>query len=380
MSFFVILSLVLTVFYAVIMTIYLSAWKRTESILIRNEASNLSVSIIIPVRNEEASIGLLIQDLLNQDYPKDLLEIIIVDDYSEDRTVEIVESFDDNSIHLIQLSQIDNHNNLQNAYKKRAIEIGIQSSKNEIIITTDGDCRVPKKWISTLISIKKQSRAKLLTGAVIMTGTETLFTKFQALDFLGMMGITAAMLRLNIFNMANGANLLFEKEAFVAVDGFKDINHIASGDDMLLMYKIAKKYNNQVAFAKHPDAVVYTETMPTISGFLQQRFRWTAKSKDYQDRRMTWILGLVFLFVASLLANLILAIFFHSLIYLVLIQLATKSLVDYRLLNSTSIYYNKNELMKTFISSQIFHIIYIVFVGSLGNILKFEWKGRRLKK
>lgn len=362
------------------MAIYVYHWENTQEFFSTTSAILPSVSIVIPVRNEELHIEQLIKDLLAQDYPAHLMEIIVVDDHSEDQTSEIVSKFLNERIHLIALDQYLFNQKISTAYKKKAIEAGVHSAKGELIMTTDGDCRVNNKWVSSMVNIWSASGAKLLTGAVVMTETNNSFRKFQSLDFLGMMGITASMLKMKIYNMANGANLLYEKAAFDAVDGFKGIDHLASGDDMLLMYKIAKKYNGAVAYAKHPEAVVYTETMNTLKDFLQQRFRWTAKSKDYQDQRMTWILGAVFFFVVTLVVNFIAAFLSTTFLLLFLVQLTVKVISDYRLLKSTSQYYDRGGLMSSFFSSQWMHIIYIVFVGSLGNLLKFDWKGRTQTK
>jgi cellulose synthase/poly-beta-1,6-N-acetylglucosamine synthase-like glycosyltransferase len=374
------ICVVLTLFYAVIMSIYLHYWKNTKELSSSTISKLPSVSIIIPVRNEELHIESLLNDLLAQDYPAHLMEIIVVDDHSEDQTPNIVRKFQNERVRLISLNEYLLTQEIYTAYKKKAIEAGVQSAKGELIMTTDGDCRVSNQWVSSMVNIWSASGAKLLTGAVVMTETNTFFRKFQSLDFLGMMGITAAMLKLQIYNMANGANLLYEKSAFESVDGFKGIDHLASGDDMLLMYKIAQKYNGAVAYAKHPDAVVYTKTMTTLRDFLQQRFRWTAKSKDYQDQRMTWILGAVFFFVVTLVINIVGAFFTKTFLYLFLFQILIKIIADYRLLKSTSEYYHREDLMNSFLSSQLMHILYIVFVGSLGNLLKFEWKGRKQTK
>lgn len=363
------------------MIMYHRKWEQTESLQINYDSiPTKKVSVIIPVRNESQNILLLLEDLLAQEYPKDLLEIIIVDDHSEDNTVELVQSINSPQVKLLELQKILHTDDIQSAYKKKAIEIGVQNSNGELIMTTDGDCRIHSKWVASMVNIQKQTQAKLLTGAVIMEDTNNSFKKFQALDFLGMMGITAAMLKMKIYNMANGANLLYEKQAFEKVGGFQGIDHIASGDDMLLMYKIAQEYQGAVAYAKHTDAVVYTKTAPTVEEFLQQRFRWTAKSKDYQDPRMTWILGLVFLFTLTLLVNILLTPFSWVFLAIAIPQLVVKCVVDYKLLHAISYYYNRGHLISSFITSQILHILYIVIVGSLGNILKFEWKGRKQTK
>ena len=370
----------LTIFYAVIMALYHRYWVLTSTLNTSKDFPQKSVSVIIPVRNESENIALLLEDLLAQDYPQALLEIIVVDDFSDDNTATLVKQFPREKVKLIALKDFIFQNEIIHAYKKKALEVGIQQAQNEIILTTDGDCRVHKDWVKTMMMYQSISNSKLLTGAVIMNHTDTLFEKFQALDFLGMMGITAAMLKMKIFNMANGANLLYEKKGFEEVKGFEGINQVASGDDMLLIYKFALQYNQSVGFAKHPSAVVYTSTEKSLRGFLRQRFRWTAKSKDYQDKRMTFILGLVFLFVCTLVFNFFGLFFSKTLCLLFFIQLVVKSVSDYRLLKSTSSYYHREDLMKSFWSSQFFHILYIVVVGSLGNLLNFEWKGRKQRK
>lgn len=381
MYFYLLLCLALTLFYIGIMSLYYHFWVHTEEVKTISTDENLpTVTIIIPVRNESENIAAIINDLLNQSYPKELIEIIIVDDFSEDNTAEIVKEIRQERVKLLQLEHLLSDNKKTVAYKKKAIEIGVQSAKGSLIMTTDGDCRVDEDWVKTMVNIQLVTNAKLLTGAVVMSGKNAKFQNFQTLDFLGMMGVTAAMLKMKIYNMANGANLLYEKSAFEQVKGFQDINHISSGDDMLLIYKIAQEFSGAVAYAKHPKAIVYTETATSIKDFLQQRFRWTAKSKDYQDKRMTLILGTVFLFVLTIVINAILAFKFKVLIIVLAIQILAKCIVDFRLLKSTSSYYNRKELMDTFFSSQLFHILYIVIVGCLGNILNFEWKGRKQVK
>jgi cellulose synthase/poly-beta-1,6-N-acetylglucosamine synthase-like glycosyltransferase len=286
----------------------------------------------------------------------------------------------DSRVKLIRLQEWISREDLMQAYKKKAIEIGISQATGTIILTTDGDCSIGENWVWSMLGAKEATGAKLITGPVMLDGSQTALEHFQSLDFMGMMGITAASLRLGMYNMANGANMLYEKEAFLKVDGFKGIDHKASGDDMLLVYKIAKAYNGAVAFAKTKDAIVRTEPMHSLNGFLQQRFRWTSKSADYQDVRITWILGLVYLSVLSILINLVAACFASTtLLWLVLVQWLIKSLVDIPLLNSTARWFGKQGLMKTFFSSQILHVAYIIGVGTLGNILKYQWKGRTLR-
>ena len=116
---------------------------------------------------------------------------------------------------------------------------------------------------------------KLVAAVTRLAGEEeSLFERFQSLDYIGMMGITGAGVQGNFSHICNGANLAYEKKLFYEVGGFKDIDHVASGDDMLLMQKVARFYPKSLGFLKNSEATVLTKAKPTIKDFLSQRMRW----------------------------------------------------------------------------------------------------------
>lgn len=372
-----------------------------EAHLVATEQTT-SVTVIIPARNEEKNIGNVLHDLTLQIYPQQLIEVIIIDDSSEDNTYTIADEYAQKYtfINVLKLQDIVTNEKHTTAYKKKAIAAAVQRAKGKLIITTDADCRLQQYWIQSIVSFYETEKCSLIAAPVGFYNEKTKFQHFQALDFCGMQAITAAMLQMEVFNMANGANLAYEKEVFLSVNGYQDIDHNASGDDMLLVYKVAQKYPEKVKYLKNKTAIVLTEPAQTLTAFLQQRFRWTSKSTAYQDKRMTLILAFVFLFVLSIWINTILfseallhTLFFsnHTIIefisflpallyfLMLLFQLSLKSVVDYFFLKSASTFFNRDDLMKTFLSSEILHIWYIPFVGILGNILSYNWKGRTLK-
>src|SRR4030095_628611 len=105
-------------------------WQGLKNIPVFNTDQTMapvSVSIIIPARNEENNIANLLEALQRQDYPKTLLEIIVVDDHSTDSTAETVKRFPD--VTLLKLKEDD-----INSYKKKAIENGIAAASGELII------------------------------------------------------------------------------------------------------------------------------------------------------------------------------------------------------------------------------------------------------
>ncbi len=358
---------------------YYHGWVRLEEVELEGALLKTKVTVVIPARNEEQNIKACIQSILNQNYSKELIEVIVINDHSTDNTRRIVDAFDVEQVKVFDLQDLLQSSQPEIAYKKRAIELAVEKAAGDLIITTDADCISGKNWITSIVEVYEKEDYKLIAAPVVFRNNNSLFEKFQALDFISMIGITAASINKGFFNLANGANLAYEKKAFEEVSGYKDIDHKASGDDMLLIYKIAHHFKEKVAFLKNREAIVSTNALPNLNEFIQQRFRWTSKSFSYQDKRITFILGMVYFFNVTLLVNLLLCLMDKLDWYFLLAQLGFKMFVDFLFLFKVSDFFSSRKLMRIFAVSQVLHIIYIVAIGALGNILQYNWKGRKLK-
>ncbi|MCS7075020.1 MAG: glycosyltransferase, partial [Bacteroidia bacterium] len=250
------------------------------------------VSVIIPVRNEAANIVRCLHSIESQDYPVPNYEIILVDDNSEDNTVVLAKSLDIPNLRILHST-----GNTKYAYKKVAITYAISQAKGEIILTTDGDCVVPRQWISGMVS-QFDELTGMVAGPVRLTGNSW-FQQFQRLEFCGLQLVGAGSIARNSPTMANGANLAYRKSSFDAVNGFQHIDSIASGDDELLMHKMFA-VGLRVRFAKLKDVIVNTEACRTWEEFRNQRIRWVSKSTVYQNRRITLTLANAYLANLSL--------------------------------------------------------------------------------
>ncbi len=365
------------------MLTYLYGFQRMPEWSLHPHAFNqvkTSVSIIIPARNEAANIVNCLNSIAQQNFPKELLEIIVIDDHSEDETAALVAQYDSPfPLHLIRLSDHIDGSTKLNSYKKKAISIAIQQAKSSLIITTDADCIMGPNWLLNMVSYYEEKDAKFITGPVAFIENDSLFKRFQALDFIGMIGLTGASVELHLSNMCNGANLCYEKAVFEEVGGFQGIDQLASGDDLLLMHKIAQAYPDDIYFIKSKEAIVYTYPSVDIKAFVQQRIRWASKTTSYQDKRITFLLGMVFLSVVLLFMTFIFAFFYPYLWGVFLLQLLIKSVIDFLYLGAISRYFGQGHLMKSFLSSEIYHITYILSVGLMGNFKQYEWKGRKVQ-
>ena len=334
-------------------------------------------SVVIPARNEAANIEACIAGILAQNYPTHLFEIIVVDDFSEDNTAQIVLKIaqQHNNVRVLQLKDFTNNENLV-AYKKRAIEIAITEATGDWIVTTDSDCSFTNNWLATYDAYIQEHNAVMVAAPVAYTNTGSFLSIFQVLDFISLQGITAAAVASGSHTLCNGANLSYSKKAFESVGKFSGIDHLPSGDDMLLMHKMKKAFPGQIGYMYAQDAVVSTAPSATLDLFIQQRIRWASKALGYQDKIIFWILLLVYLVNASLLIYLPLNFIQTGNINNWLILIGSKTLIEMPFMYASAKFFKQQKLLLWFAVMQPFHIVYTVIAGWFGTFGSYKWKGR----
>ncbi len=371
-------SLLLAVLYAAFFILYIRFWRVLPVFEMPNNFEpTVAISVLIPARNEEDTILPCLHSILANNFPAHLLEIIVIDDHSTDATSARVLSLKHANIRLLDLSQHVQLSENQ-AFKKRAIEIAIKESRGTLIVTTDADCLIPPQWLRLLAAFYEQENKRFIAAPVNFYGEKNLLEKFQSLDYVGMMGITGAGVAGRFLSMCNGANLAYEKKLFYEVGGFRGIDHVASGDDMLLMQKVARYFPDTIGFLKNVGATVLTNAKPTIQDFLSQRQRWASKSSSYTEGGTVFQLACVFLFCLNIFVSLCLSIFYGKKIaFVFFFSLIVKIVSDYILLSQSTRFFNRRDLMQVFLPAQFLHIGYIIIVGILSNFKKkYVWKGR----
>lgn len=337
-------------------------------------------SIIIPARDEEEFIGKCVQYILDQEYPSELFEVIVIDDHSTDATSSIIRGLQQryNNLQLVELAKEMKGQQL-NSYKKKAIETAIGKCDGDWIITTDADCSIGSQWLLHFEAYIQQHRPVFIAAPVRFINTGSFVSIFQCLDFMSMQGITAAAVSAGFHSMCNGANLAYSRKAFLDVGGFSGIDNIASGDDMLLMHKIKKAFPGGTGYLFSQESIVATAPMPDWKSFINQRIRWASKADKYQDKGITMVLALVYLMNLAMVLLLI-AGFFHPRLWLMwLLLTAVKTLVEYTFMFPVASFFRQRALMGWFAIMQPVHMLYIVIAGWLGKFGKYQWKGRTVK-
>jgi len=333
-----------------------------------------SVSIIVPVRNEEQNIGRCLESLVNQDYPKELFEIIIVDDHSSDRTAEMISSHLRENIRLLSIK------GTTACGKKAAIEMGIRYSRGELIFTTDGDCVVPPTWVKGMASYFSPSIG-MVAGCTEFSRTEerSLFHKLQSLEFLGIVTAEAGAIGAGFPATCSGSNLAYRREAFEQAGGFGKGKRLVSGDDDILMQTIHKKTPWKVVFATARETFVQAQPPANIGSFLHQRARWASKCAHYPQRWLVALLGAIFFYFCLMLFALPLSLCHFSQFPAPLICFTLKAAAELTVIWTGSILFRRLDLLPLFPLAEVFHIPYIVLVSILGFFGKFSWKQRKGK-
>ncbi len=379
----IVLSFVLGFSYLHIVASYLKNWRNLEFVPGRNMLDNVPIiSVVVAARDEEKNISRCIQSLLNQDYPLDKYEIIIVDDFSTDKTAEITKIFESSVTNLQYLSSSANKQGHIISYKREAILTGINASKGEYILLTDADCTVPTSWITTYSEQFMKEDWVFIGGPVTISDeNQNLLISFQGLDMIGMMVITGAGYQSGNQLLANGANMGFSKKVFYDLGGYNQFPKKASGDDMFLLHHFHQYYPKSIQFLKTLSAVVVTQPEYSIKSLLRQRIRWASKNNAYKEMKINFSLSVLFIisltiFILGVLSIIQASIFFPMFCVLYIFKIFS----DYLLQREAIRFFKKRKLEKYFFLSQNIHTLYISWVGVIGSLFPvYQWKGRKVR-
>jgi len=343
--------------------------------------STPKVSVIVAARNEATDIAACLQSIVCNDYRnaqgKPLYEIIVIDDHSTDTTAEIVATIAiANEPHCsIKIYSLPNGQ----TGKKAALTYAVAKASHPILLCTDADCTVSSTWIVDRVRSLEASEASAQSGLVYMKDDETLLTRFQMMDYLATMAITNHGYYTQQFQLANGANLSYYKAAFEEVRGYEGNEHIASGDDVFLVYKIAKSH--RVTFAKNLSSVVYTQPEQTWSALWQQRKRWATKATIANNLHLNTIQIFVFMYCVIILLAILLGLaLYPTLFFAGMMALSIKVGMDYLFLSSLARDFRSEKIMKSFAKSFIIYFFHILSSGWFAVVKgKYQWKERSTK-
>jgi glycosyltransferase involved in cell wall biosynthesis len=223
-------------------------------------------SIIIPCRNEERFIAKCLDSIINNDYPKDRLEVLIVDGMSDDGSRELVQRY------MQQYPIIKLLNNPQKIVPT-AMNIGINNAKGDIIIRMDAHAEYPKDYISKIIYWLKKTEADNIGGIwIILPGTKSLLAKSIAFALSSTFGVGNVMFRIGVEKPTYVDTVPFgayKKEVFNKI-GLFDEELIKNQDDEFNLRLI--RSGGKILLV--PEIKSYYYARPSLSKLCQQYYRY----------------------------------------------------------------------------------------------------------
>ena len=328
-----------------------------------------SFTIVVPFRNEKENLPNLLHSISLLNYPIELVEIILVDDDSEE-----VFSVQD----LVFSLKVIKNDRKSNSPKKDAIETAIQVAKNDWIITTDADCLVQKDWLTTFDQYIQENEVAMLASGVCYVPKSGFLSAFQNLDFLSLQGATIGSFGIDKAFMCNGANFAYSKAFFKELNGFQGNEAIASGDDVFLLQKAVLSTPKKVGFILAKESIVATKPVKTWNELFQQRVRWASKSTGYSSvygkllalivfgGNLVWIMSFLFWLIGLLDQNIF------------MLFVALKFLIDFILLFKTANFFESK--LQYVLASSLLYPFFSVSVAVYSLFGKYNWKGRNFRK
>ena len=333
------------------------------------------------MRNEALNIIGCLEDIAKQDYPADKFEVIVTDDFSEDQTCRLVESYISRHPKRRVILLTPSSGDKEERGKKTAITKAVGQASGDLVITTDADTVHHESWISSFVVLFETHRPKMMLGPVAFHREETLLQKIQSLEFMGIMAVTAGSAWHDMPLMCNGASLAFTKDAFVTTGGYAGSLEFASGDDMFLMSKIRQRYpRGSIQFLGYPEATTFTVAEKSLNDFLNQRVRWISKSRGYTDPWIKFISLLTWTVHFILLTGMMLGFADRRFFFFAFTLWLLKILSEYFLVSRMARFLHKKQLTGYYFIAQLFQLVYVSVFGIIGNVLPYRWKGRTYRK
>jgi len=367
-----------------------------------------SVSVIIAARNEAQWIEHTLTAIIAQDYPADKLEIIVVDDRSEDDTAAIIErvASQDHRVKLVRQRSIIPGR----SPKKQALAAGIAASSGEIIVTTDADTLPRTEWLRALIG-RFTPEVGMVAGQARFIGSKVpefqsdkvpkfqssnvlsfilhpssfilhpidgvpLWQRLQALDFASQGIAAAGLIGAGVPFSCSGASLAFQRRMYDEIGGWTGVERLVSGDDELLMQK-AHRAGWKIAAAISPDAVVATRPPKSLRELWHQRARWGSKGLYYNTPRRLLLAG-VYLFCLALIISAAADIFLEINHRWALFWVG-KATLDGAALALGARFFGDRINPVQFLITELLHPLMIVVFPLAGHFGTFEWKGGRYR-
>ena len=330
------------------------------------------VSILISARNEAAGIRATLDSVLAQDYAGKW-EVWVADDRSDDDTPKILAEYAAKNprLHVLTIREIPEGV----SPKKHALSQLIEACDGEILCLTDADCIVKPTWVAGIVR-EFEPGIELVAGhSYIPTepGKSKVIVCMQAVETLIYRVAGTAGLAMHLPLTSTGNNLAYRKSFFKSVHGFDNVIKIQSGDDDLLMQKLAADRPWAMRYCIAESTFVTTNGKETLKELWEQRKRWASKT-IYYTPKIVFVLSMVFLFLTMQCIAAVLSPFSFEILIATIVAFVAKCASDLILILRGLRIFRQEHLLKWCIPVEFIHAPFTVLAVLFGLFGRFKWK------
>lgn len=240
--------------------ILLSFLEKKESLQDQKNLEDLAVTILVPCFNEENTIVGTMESIFQLHYPKDKLQIIVINDGSTDKTAELLEPY--TIYHNIRIIH------KENGGKHTALNLGLKYCTTPIVGCLDADSFVMPDALRQIMHKFEDPTVMAVTPSTVIWEAKTLIQKMQRAEYHYGNLLRYAMSLMHAIHIAPGPFSFFRREVFEMIGNYK---HAHNTEDMEIAMRMQK---NNLKIGHAPRAIIYTSSPATIKKLYKQRVRW----------------------------------------------------------------------------------------------------------
>lgn len=241
------------------LTIYFS--KEEEVDIDPETRDTLEVTVLVPAYNEEEYIEGCLDKLISQNYPKDKLKIIVINDGSKDKTPQIAQRYanDHDNIELI---------NKENSGKGDSLNYGLEHTSSEIVGCMDADSYPSENYIRKMIGYFEDENVAAVTPSLKVIKTDSWVQKVQWAEYIFQIFLRKIFAFFDVQFVTPGPGSLYKTEFLKETGGFDEDNLT---EDMEVAFRV---YDYKKSLENSTNAEIFTEAPESLRGLFRQRIRW----------------------------------------------------------------------------------------------------------
>lgn len=333
--------------------------------------NKFTISLIVPCRNEEIYIDRCLNSVIEQDYPMDNLEVLVVDGMSKDKTLQIVENYREK---LLSIKILKNPKKTT----PYAFNLGINYSKADIIMIMSAHSTLGKDYISKCVKYLDKHDVGNVGGIwITLPGDNTIIAQSIALTLSHPFGVGNTYFRIGSEEPRYVDTVPFgcyRKEVFRKIGLFNE--ELIRNQDLEFNLRL-KKAGGKILLV--PDIVSYYYARSTLKALAKNNFSngfWVIYSTKFAKMPFSVRHLIPFFFVLSICGSLILSLISKPFIYLLVFVLATYLIANIFFSLRISFQRGFKYFIPVMLSFTTLHFSY--GFGSIWGLIKLA--GGRLKK